>query len=347
MTIEFNKENYANSITSTLWEGTPLGGGWNELNSNNPSVKKIFDLEMSLTDFPSWAKELALRRIGVFPNCGHYLFPRSAEQILEAMRDESSIDFFTSCYTCHPDRKAKLSPVVQILEAWLNHEDESSISEKFSASPVEEIDGKVVENIYTALGQFTDEKEVLVQRLVNQLNWWIKTLIWEGDPRESFDKKEYPVKKGYEQFNADYGNEGFSDPYFPEVHQKENIKLEKKIRKNKNIDSKKMIDYIHSTWLCAPKFFRYLEKIILKIGGSDIDILPDKLTKINAKEYARRYHEIRDELLKFIEEKGSSKLVGDHSPVKEWLARMLLLKLELYEEYSGFGKLIHYEERHK
>ncbi|MHA2006877.1 MAG: hypothetical protein ACXABO_02670 [Promethearchaeota archaeon] len=341
--MEFTKKNYSRSITSKCWAYTPLDAGWLESVKygedlpNNLDVKKIFELEMSIPDIPCWAEELAVSQIANIPMCGHYLFPKNVKEILEGIRDEKTIDFFTSCYTVPPDRKATVEIIVKILEAWLNEEEEKTFSFRLNLNQEENINNKVIENIYLALGKLTQEKVVQVKRLRNRLKWWIKTFIWRDYNHKSFTKDIFSTidKSG----NKDYGNKGFSDPYFTELELEENKNLENKILENKNLDSK-IITLIHSTWLCAPKFFRYLEKIILKIGHSQIDVFPDKLTSINKQEYGEKYYKIINGLLPFVEEKKKNEWIGDHTAIKEWLVRILLLKLKLYEKHCPFGRLI-------
>ncbi|MHA2399110.1 MAG: hypothetical protein ACXADU_09495 [Promethearchaeota archaeon] len=332
--MKFTKKSYSRSITSKCWAYTPLDG---EDLPNNLDVKKIFELEMSIPDIPRWAEELAVSKIANIPMCGHYLFPKNVKEILEGIRDEKTIEFFTSCYTVPPDRKASVEIIVKILEAWLNEEEKSTICSRLNLNQEDSINNKVIEKIYSNLGNLTKEKAIQVKRLRNRLKWWIKTFIWRGYNREFFTKDDFSKFDKYGK--NDYGNKGFNDPYFVELELEENKKLEKKIRENVNLDPK-IITLIHSTWLCAPKFFRYLEKIILKIGHNKIDVFPDKLKNVNNKEYAEKYFAIINGLLPFVEEKKKNEWIGNYTATKEWLVRILLLKLKLYEKHCPFGRLI-------
>ena len=267
--MEFTRENYEKTISSKCWACTPFNAGWDESIKygedlrNNQDLRIIVGLEMSASEIPSWAEEISVSQIGNIPMCGHYLFPRNIEEILAGIKGETTIEFFTSCYTAPPERKDLVTSLVKILEAWLCGNDEKTAINIVEVSQNAMIDNYVIERTYSALGSNTNAKAAQVKRLRNRLKWWIKTFIWEGDNRETFSKDELPKNERHR--DADYGNKGFTDPYFAELELEENKNLEKSIRLDNSLDSK-IIDQIHSTWLCAPKLFRYLEKI-LSNGG--------------------------------------------------------------------------------
>ena len=144
-----------------------------------------------------------------------------------------------------------------------------------------------------------------------------------------------------------YGNSPFGDPYFAELRLLEVKELAKQIREMP--DGEKLLDRIESTWLCAPKVFRYLEKLILEIGSiglenipnSDVSILQCEDTYPDIASYKRLYSLFMSSLTAWLEgNREALSELGDITPVKHWLVRVLRHKLQLYEKYNNFGKLI-------
>ena len=101
--------------------------------------------------------------------------------------------------------------------------------------------------------------------------------------------------------------------------------------------------------MCAPKVFRYLEKLILEIGSIDSEKVPDSEISILQCEdsypdftsYKGWYSSFMSSLTAWLENKHErSGELGDRTPVKHWLARILRHKLQLFERYGNLGKLV-------
>ena len=78
----------------------------------------------------------------------------------------------------------------------------------------------------------------------------------------SLDAANIDIKGDEENWGA-YGNSPYGDPYFAELKLRHVKGMEERIVADVP-DGKKLLDRIHSTWLCAPKVFRYLEKLIVE-----------------------------------------------------------------------------------
>ena len=84
-------------------------------------------------------------------------------------------------------------------------------------------------------------------------------MIWSDDKRDRFLLDVYSGDiKGNESKWGAYGNSPYGDPYFVELDLPRVKAMEKRICDDLT-DGKKLLERIHSTWLCAPKMFRYLE----------------------------------------------------------------------------------------
>ena len=152
--------------------------------------------------------------------------------------------------------------------------------------------------------------------------------------------------RGDEEMYGAYGNSPFGDPYFAELELPEIKEMARQIRERVP-DGERLLGGIEGTWLCAPRVFRYLEKLVLEIGniGSedalniDVSILQCEDTYPDIAFYQKHYLSFMSSLADWLN--GDSQAVselGDMTPAKHWLARMLRHKIELYEKHDDLGK---------
>ncbi len=112
-----------------------------------------------------------------------------------------------------------------------------------------------------------------------------------------------------------------------------------------------MADGIRYGWLCAPKAFRYLERLIWRIGrgrkprpGEDVpgflrceDTWPDSA---EAGQWWRAFLAARAGWWKGQPGRGDvadevNRRLGEPSPIKRWLVRLMVRKLEMLEHFGG------------
>ncbi|MFB0504092.1 MAG: hypothetical protein ACETWE_09680 [Candidatus Bathyarchaeia archaeon] len=349
------KENYEKSITSRAWAATPYDAGWEESKKygidlpSSLELRAIFEEEMALDSMPSWAVETIDRMIGPFPSCGHYTFPEPLLRICEAIREERCPEFVIGCYTAGPERKMLMSYYVYCLDAWLENAPlEVATAELAMRDDLGKDWSRIIAAIYRSLGSPSEHRMLLVRRLVHRLRWWIKTLISLDDKRDRYMLDVFSGDvRGEEAKYGAYGNSPFGDPYFVELELPEMKKLAERIREMPA--GKELLVRIESTWLCAPKVFRYLEKLILEIGKSDLEKVPDSGVSILQCEDSYPgfascrswYSSFMSSLTAWLEEKYEpSSELGDTTPVKHWLVRILRHKVRLFERYGNLGKLI-------
>jgi len=290
MPVEWCRENYEASVTSHAWAATPYDAGWEgsaKYGEDLPAsaeLRSIFDEEMALGAVPDWAVEVIRRMIGPLPMCGHYAFPRPLVEICEAIGEEKAPDFVCGCYTADSARKIRMSYYVYCLDAWRKHAPpdvaKAELAMRVGAPLVGAQGGHegrpygkdwpaILDAIYRTLGAPSPPKQAAVRRLVHRLRWWIKTLIWDDDQRDRFQLDVYSGDvRGDEAHYSAYGNSPYGDPYFEERKLPEVQRLDKQIADTVP-NGQVLVDRIESTWLCAPKAFRYLERILLEIGAID------------------------------------------------------------------------------
>jgi len=355
------REAYERSITARAWAGTPYDAGWEggavcgEDVATSEELQAIFADEMALGEVPAWAVEIIERMIGPLPMCGHYAFPLPFIQVCEAIAAERAPAFVISCYTADAPRKRLLSSYVFCLDAWLHAAPPEMAKAELAmrgdlmpaAAPPRDWD-RIIDGVYDALGAPTPEKRLLVRRLVHRLRWWVKTLVWHDDRRDRFLLDFYggDVRGDAAKWGC-YGNSPFGDPYFAEREVPEMAEVSCRIRETIP-GGPKLLERIEDTWLCAPKVFRYVEKLIIEIGaiGSAAppaarSIFPEADTRPDIVSYAERYAAFTASLAGWLRGDASySALMGEPMPVKRWLVRLFLHKLRLYEKHNTFGLLV-------
>jgi len=355
---------YEKSVTSMAWSFTPYDidtakdnrGEWEERILADSGLKAILEEELHLEEVPEWASEIVNHPISSFPPCGHYTFPRPLLQVVDAIRTEKCPDFIIGCFTADAESKKLMSYYVYCLDAWLKKAPiEIAVAELQIRDNLGKDWQRILSKIYEVLGEPTEDKSLVVRRLIHRLRWWIKTLTWFDDRRDRFQLDVYygdirgDDKWGY------YGNPPFADPYGAELQLPE-IQEMTSLIKERVPQGKGFIVSTEETWLCAPKVFRYLERLILRIGNIDrndkVDatgsILQCEDTYPNVESYQKWYSGFAISLANWLEgtDDGNDDF-GEVTPVRHWLFRMLRLKLQLLEKYGTFGKLTGAQEAGK
>jgi len=318
-------------------------GLWEELGS-------IYELEKALTVVPDWASEIVVRMMEL-PMCGYYGYPDNVYQIVEAIAVEQCPEMVMRCYTVDPGRKVLMSYYVYCLDAWWKGAPLPEVNAELS---LRESLGKDWESIaaavYVTLGERTQLKAVAIERLIHRLRWWIKSLIWSGDRRDRFMLDVYSGDiRGDEQNWSAYGNSPYGDPYFVELGLPHVKEMESQIIDGIP-DGEKLLERIHSTWLCAPKVFRYLEKLIIEIGSIGSDN-PPEFEKIILQcedtypDFAanhRHFIEFVERLQLWLDgDDDAVKELGIRNPEKEWLVHLLRHKLLFHARYEeNFARLV-------
>ena len=313
-------------------------------------LKRIFDEETSLPDVPKWASEIVSRMMEL-PMCGGYAFPDNVTQIITAISDQQCPDVVMRCYTVDSRRKTLMSYYIYCLDAWAK---EAPLSAAAAELSLRESLGRnweeIASSIYRVLGEKTEVKALVVNRLIHRLRWWIKSLIWFDDKRDRYMLDVYSgdIRGDEEKWGA-YGNPPYGDPYFTELRLPHVKAMEAEIQAAVP-NGKKLLERIHSTWLCAPKVFRYLEKLIAEIGaidGTDAPTPADAFLQCEDTypDFAanRQYFaDLTRRLARWLDgEEHQLPSLGSSTPVKHWLVHLLHHKLMFQARYEeNFAKMM-------
>jgi hypothetical protein len=318
----------------------------------SPELRAIFDEEMALDSVPQWALNIVRRMFGgPIPTCGHYSFPRPIMQVCEAIGAETCPEFVVGCYTADGDRKIRMIYCVFCLDAWCKEAPlDLAKAELATRDNLGKDWGHIIEAVYATLGPITEQKALLVRRLIHRLRWWIKTHIWSDDKRDRFflDACLGDVRGTGDW--GEYGDTGFGDPYTPEFASPEVVSMEKEICRSIP-DGIALLEDLRHNHLCGPKAFRIVERLIVRIGAVGLDKAPNYSSSVLDCEdtlpdfvSARRwYASFMESLEAWLNgNAGAVPELGSVTPVKHWLARILRLRLRLLEEdkESNFSKLV-------
>ncbi len=353
--MDWNAESFAQSHTASAWACTPYSAGWDGSAQHgedlpaSAELRAIFDQETAMGEPPAWALDIIRRMIDPMSMCGHASFPAPLNQIFCAIGEERAPSFVLGCYTAPPERKRRMLSVVYCLDAWLQDAPlEAAQAELRLRRDDMCLDlPAIVANAYGALGERTEVKSLLTEHLVSRLRWWVKTLTWFDDKRDMFQLDAYA---GDVRGSGDtYGNPPFADPYFAQLQLPRTQARAERIRALlPKEDADRILDAIESTWLCAPKAFRFVERIVGDIGAMPGQ-RPERYPTLfeSASTYldladAQAWYEraIRDMTSWLDGDTDALAQLGEMSPPKRWLVMLLRHKLDLYTRHCTFGALV-------
>lgn len=365
--FEWSKQTWEASVSSCCWWYTPYDAGWDGCRQHGGNIegddelRQIVEMERGLGRAPDWARQVIERCLNCLPPCGHYLFPRPYLEALDAVGSETPPAFLHTCYTAEQTRKERAQDYCFCLDAWLAGAAPEGAAGELGARERPGPDWTAVcHNLWQALDERTELKELLVERLLHRYRWWIKSLVWDDDARDLFGRDQYlgDIAGSGDQ----YGNP-FCDPFFVEQQVPRVKKLETRIAELCP-DAKWFRDFIHCTWLCAPKSFRFLERILWAIGKSrkprpDDDIpgfLQSDDTYPNQDHAATWWRAFLAALDAWWQEQTVGgdvaddvcRRLGERTPVKCWLVRLFARKLRRLEENGEqFTHLVQPDHSHR
>ena len=362
----WNRDSYENSFTRNCFSGTPFCGsvGWEarwgkdgRALKDDTQIRRLVEMEFLIRPVPLWAQQIA-RQIDVLPYCG-WGFPQHVAAVCTNIgRRDAEAARALRCFTVGPGRLALLANVALLLDGWLKRISPDAVA---SAIAVQESGGldwtSIADNVYRALGDVERCKEVLVRRLLERLRFWLRAPY-------NWSKGDDSLRLGYLYVPALSRNGGW-DYFGFESHDPVVRELNERIREQ--IDTPdRWLEVITSTWPCAPKVMRFLERIICTIGrvergGTSAydelvqsppaagEVLPVNGTYLDSAT-SRRLYETSIRLLADyvgddfcvpvplpdeVDVAWAARLaasLGGRAPAKVWLASLLLEKIVLYEE---------------
>ncbi len=316
---------------------------WAEMHS-------IYAEEKALSTVPPWAAAIVTRMMEL-PMCGYYAFPDNITQVLDAISTQQCPDVVMRCYTVDPDRKNLMSYYVFCLDAWAKDAPLSTPVAELTLRGSLGMNWKQIATaIYQTLGERTEIKRITIERLIHRLRWWIKSLIWLDDKRDRFMLDLYAGNiRGDEEPWGAYGNSPYGDPYFTELQLPYVKDMENRILAEVP-DGRSLLVRIQSTWLCAPKVFRYLEKLIAEIGAIGSDQFSGDIPSFLQCEHTypdfaanlQQYKRLTDKLRQWLDGCAVQlPAIEASSHVQRWLVHILWHKLVFHGTYEeNFGKMV-------
>jgi len=364
MGFQWSKEVYEESVSSQCWYCTPYEEGWErcpELQADD-ELRQLVEMEHQLRPIPVWAAEIVARAINYPPLwCPHYSYPQPYLEIVDAIGSQTPLGFVHGCYTVDSRRKARMQDYVFCLDAWLAGVGADDAANEIMRRGCQGVDWRAVcRDAWEVLGERSELKELLVERLLHRERWWIKAMVWDDDARDRFCQDQY---LGDTTGAGDtYGNPRFADPYFAELETPRVRRMEARLSELCP-DWQSTWGAINDTQLCAPKAFRFLERLIWSIGKGrklslpsspleQSDVVPGFLrcedTYPDQREAASWFSAFLTALREWAHgadavEGLASEVrcrLGERTPVKAWLVRLLVRKLGLLSRVSDGRALL-------
>jgi len=357
---EWSKEVYEESVSSRCWWYTPYDEGWDKCSAiaEDDELRQIVEMERELGPMPDWAQQIVERSIHSACPCGHYLFPRPYLEVLDAIGSETPPAFVHSCFTVERERKRQMTDYVFCLDAWLAGAAAEDAARELKALGYRDIDWETVcADLWRVLGQRTELKEFLIERLIHSQRLKIKRSPWDDDLASAFGRDQYlgAVSKAQNPAKVycyiEHDVPGFDEAASPRVQ-----RLEAKLAELCP-EWDKMRFHIAFGWLCAPRAFRFLERLVWAIGKERPpqpgDQVPGFLriddthpSQDQAAAWWRAFCEALDSWWRGEPQVGGvaddvDRRLGAHTAVKRWLVRLLLKKLRHLERNGeGLAKLV-------
>jgi hypothetical protein len=360
MSTAWCKEAFEASVTSRCWWYTPYDDGWDNCSAlaEDEELREVVAMEQALRPVPEWAQRIVERSINFACPCGHYLFPRPYLETLDAIGSATPRRFVHGCFTVDGERKRQMMDYVLCLDAWLAGARPDDAAGELEALGHRRIDWRAAcAGLWATLGEHSERKHLLVERLLHSQRHKLKRSPWDDDPASQLGRDQYlgPIggagnpAKACSYIEDDVP--GFDEGASPRVQ-----RLEARLRELCP-DWDALRFHIQFGWLCAPRAFRFLERLIWAIGQERAprpdDPVPGFLqtddTCPNQDDAATWWQAFCDALDAWWRGRPAaghvaddvSRRLGESTPVKQWLVRLFLKKIRGYVlNDEGLARLV-------
>jgi hypothetical protein len=272
---QWTQSTYESSITRLCWRDSAYAQGWDACPAiaADDELRQIVGMELELETVPEWARRIVVDSLHSLPGCGHYLFPLAFLDILEAIGAEQPQAFVHGCYTVARARKQEMIDYVLCLDGWLAGAEWPDVARELNALGYRRLDWDAVcTDLWEVLGEHDELKDRLVERLILLQRWAIKKTAWDDDRASQFGRDRY-----LGPYSETPGRDGVSrwthaDPPAPDFDVHASPRLQRLEARIAELHPGTPVpgwggDHLTCGWLCAPKAFRYLERIVWEIGG--------------------------------------------------------------------------------
>ena len=319
-------------------------------------MRRLLEMEVALRPVPLWAQAVA-RQVQSMAPCG-WCFPQFVEVVCMNIgaRDAAAADP-KRCYDVGPHRLALMANFAVCLDGWLKGVSSEVVAVELRQHST--VDGRdwirFARSIHRALGEPIVRRRLLVRRLLARLRFWLRAPLGKDTPDDNW-------RLGYFYTHA-MGRDAGWDYFSLHTHDAEIAELDERIAAELD-EPERWLTLIDSTWPCAPKVFRYLERLILAIGQTTeteggappriTDPLPDGFLEIAdtylATDRSRAlYAAAVSALATYLANAfpagapvawdvdadlaaSLSRLLGEPTPVKCWPAALLLKRITLFAD---------------
>jgi len=359
--FEWTKDTWSASLSSRCWCFTPYEEGWRgsgrtgEDPASDRELAEITAMEFDLRSLPEWVREVVEGPINWVGFCGHYRFPLSFLDAVDAIGSGKAPVLNHTCYTVDADRKRRLSDYALCLDAWLAGARPESAAGQLVVRSQARIDWPAVcRDLWNVIGERTPVKAMLVERLLHRTRWWLAATVWDDDDGTGWVRDAYVGDwRDRDGLVADNGNPRFRPGGFDETASHRVRELEKRLQAACPHWHWFKTVIVEFSWPCAPKAFRFLEKTLWCIGKErpvinlpsfpleNPEPVPDFLQCRDTcpdQEAAGRWWKAfleglndwwRDKSMSSDLSKDLARRLGEPTAVKRWLVRLLVRRLEV------------------
>jgi hypothetical protein len=355
----WTKAAWDSSVSSRCWDYTPYSEGWDKCAAlrEDEELRQIVLMERAIGSIPDWAQQVVSKSINFVPPCGHYLFPRPQWEVVDAIVSGRVPPLIHSCFVVERARKRELMDCCLCLDAWLGGACADDPVAELVALGWRKIDwASACKGLWQTLGAHTELKDLLAERLLLLLRWWVKFTVWDDDLATTFGRDQYLGRYTPTGSPSSYSNR---DRQFPNFKLRELPRFQAIDKRVAELTphAKWFRNWMNEWWLCAPKAMRFLERMLWAIGNEqpfDKDqSIPDFLraadTWPSQPETADWYGQFITALEAWwhggpLAGEVSQELcarLGEPTPVKRWLVRLYARKLRrIQENGEQFASLV-------
>jgi len=364
---EFNwcKETFENSLSKNITWFTPYDDGWDGCREHGADIaadeelRECVRMEYALQSIPDWARKIVERGIRAACPCGHYTFPTPYLEVLDAIGAETPRTFVHGCFTVDSSRKKELMDYCLCLDAWIDGATPEATSAELEACAYRRIDWRTVcADLWRGLGERVEWRVLIVERLLATCRHAIKERVWEDDLASRFCRDLHLGKITYQGGRRNPAKiytyiEGDA-PGFDLSASARIRRIEKRLEDicpRELLPQEGETGWFEEWWLCAPKSLRFIEILLyifgkgrhLRDGEQAPGFLQCEDTYLDQDRAAEWFSSFLVSLDAWWQGKSMAGAVaedvaqrlGPASPVKKWLVRLFLRRLQLLVEYSG------------
>ncbi len=265
--VSLARGRYEASLSGRCWWYTPLDQPWPRIEAMvqaDSELRAIVAQEEGLGTVPDWARPITARCINHVPPCGHYTFPGPQLQVLDAIGAASPPAFFVGCFTVDSTRKAQLQDMCLCLDGWLAGADPADVGRELEWRGARKVEWtKICADLWRVLGEHEEWRDLMVQRILFALRSDVKQCPWDDDRGDRHGRDQFlggiriEERSPCAQWPRARYDAGLSPQFKRLVARLDEVWP-------RSLPSHKAL--LEEWWPCAPKTFRFLERMLWVIG---------------------------------------------------------------------------------